>query len=281
MTEPDTLTRQFQAGGQIGAWCTFSSFASVEMMTRLGFDFLVLDLQHCEITRAGLPALFGAFREARPFPVVRAPENDYHAINWFFDQGAAGVLVPMVNSARDARKAVEAAKFPPLGKRSFGPHRAAGYSFGVEDYMPAADDRSTLIVQVEDIRAAREIESILEVDGIDAVFMGPNDLAFSMLKPGESLFRPPAGGDAADGAKQWTAFARTPEVVEVCEEVLRKCQAAGMPFGMTAGSMEEAQAWLAKGASLVTYGSDFIFMRAGAKQLCGMPPKPEMPRRSE
>src|SRR4051794_16561563 len=166
--------------GLLGAWCTFASFASTEVMAELGFDFLVLDVQHCELTQSQFPALLGAFREGAPTPVIRVPQNNYHIINWLLDQGATALLVPMVNSPEAAQAAVDAAKFPPLGKRSFGPYRAARYSFGVNEYMPRADELSTLIVQIESEEAARNADRILSIPGIDAIFMGPNDLAFSM-----------------------------------------------------------------------------------------------------
>jgi 2-keto-3-deoxy-L-rhamnonate aldolase RhmA len=249
----------------LGGWCTFASFASAEVMTQLGFDFLVLDLQHCELTLAQFPAILGAFRSAKPVPVVRVTQADYHAINWLFDQGVPAMLAPMVNSVEIARKVIDAAKYPPVGKRSFGPYRAAGYSFKVNDYMPHASELSTLIIQIEDIAAARNIGDFLALPGVDAVFMGPNDLAFSMLKPGESLFASSAKG--GDGASQWTAFARTPEVMSVCEDVMKKCVQAGVPFGMTASSAAEAREWLNKGASFMTFGSDFLLMRAGAKAI--------------
>jgi 2-keto-3-deoxy-L-rhamnonate aldolase RhmA len=191
-------------------------------------------------------------------PVVRASANDYHLINWLFDQGAAGVVVPMTNSPEDARAAVGAAKYPPAGKRSFGPFRAARYGARLAQYAPRADRQSTLIVQVEDARAARDVDSILAVPGIAAVMMGPNDLAYSMLQAGESLH--------ADFS-QWTAFARTPPVIELCAHVLRRCQAAGIPFGMTTASMDEAREWHERGASFVTFGSDFLFLRSGAERL--------------
>jgi 2-keto-3-deoxy-L-rhamnonate aldolase RhmA len=253
--------------GLLGAWCTFASFASTEVMTELGFDFLVMDMQHCEMTQAQFPAFLGAFRKARPTPVVRVPQNGYHIINWLLDQGVPAVLVPMVNSLEAARTAVDAAKFPPVGKRSFGPYRAARYSFGVTEYMPRADEMATLIVQIESEEAARNVDSILAVPGIDAIFMGPNDLAFSMLRPGQSFFGTQGASKGVEGASQWTGFARTPEVLGLCDEVLRKCKAAGKPFGMTSPSMEEAREWLDKGASLMTFGSDFLFIRAGAKHL--------------
>jgi 4-hydroxy-2-oxoheptanedioate aldolase len=266
-----TFSHRLKEGGLLGAWCSFASFASAEVMTNLGFDFLVLDMQHCELTQSQFPAILGAFREGGPTPVVRAPKNDYHIINWLFDQGVGAVLVPMVNSVEEARKAVDAAKFPPLGRRSFGPYRASGYSFNAQQYMAEADQRATLIIQIESEDAARNVERILEVPGIDAVFVGPNDLAFSMLKPGESFAKPSDGAGAVDGAKQWTAFARTPEVLALCDEIFRKAKAASIPFGMTSGSIQEARGWLQKGASLMTFGSDFLFMRAGAKHLCEMP----------
>ncbi|HEV3196260.1 MAG TPA: aldolase/citrate lyase family protein, partial [Bryobacteraceae bacterium] len=174
-----------------------------------------------------------------------------------------------------ARSAVNAAKFPPLGKRSFGPYRAAQYSFGVSEYMPRADELSTLIVQVESEDAARNVDGILSVPGIDAVFMGPNDLAFSMLREGESFFGGGFGSSGVsrgvEGANQWTGFARTPEVISLCEEVLEKCKAAGLPFGMTSASIQEAREWLAKGANFMTFGSDFLFMRAGARYMSQPP----------
>jgi 2-keto-3-deoxy-L-rhamnonate aldolase RhmA len=266
-SEKNSFAQQLRSGrGVLGAWCTFASFASTEVMTELGFDFLVLDLQHCELTQSQFPAMLGAFREGSPTPVVRAPQNDYHIINWLLDQGAPAVLVPMVNSAEAARAAVDAAKFPPLGRRSFGPYRAARYSFGVTEYMPRADELATLIVQIESEDAARNIDSILAVQGIDAIFVGPNDLAFSMLRPGHSFFGG-AASTGAEGASQWTGFARTPEVLRLCDEMLAKCKAAGIPFGMTSSSMAEAREWFDKGANLMTFGSDFLFMRAGARYL--------------
>ena len=229
-------------------------------MTLCGFDFLVLDMQHTEIAQAHFPALFGAFGADKPWPVVRAAANDYHLINWLFDQGAAGVLVPMTNSVEDARRAVEAAKYPPLGRRSFGPFRAARYGTRLDSYMQSADAVATIIVQIEDVWAAENIDRILEIAGIDAVFMGPNDLAYSMLKPGETLKANPG---------EWSAFARTPAVIDVCNWVMERCRSAGMPFGMTAGSMEEGRDWIRRGASFVTVGSDFFFLRAGIDHFCG------------
>ncbi|MDZ4802919.1 MAG: aldolase/citrate lyase family protein [Bryobacteraceae bacterium] len=254
----ETFPQALRAGAKLGAWCGFASYSCVEAMTLLGHDFLVLDMQHCEITLSHIPALFGAFRDGGPFAVVRPPQNDYHAINWLLDQGADGVLVPMINSPEAARDAVRAAKYPPKGRRSFGPFRAARYGTQLDTYVPQADEATALIIQIEDAVAAEKIDDILSVGGFDAVFMGPNDLAYSMLKPGETMRGDP---------KQWSAFARSPEVLGLCEHVMRRCNAARIPFGMTAASTDDAQAWLARGASFATFGSDFLFLLEGFRGL--------------
>jgi 2-keto-3-deoxy-L-rhamnonate aldolase RhmA len=255
---PGDLIDRLRRGGLTGTWCSLASFAAVEVMATLRFDFLVLDLQHTEMVLSQIPALLGAAHLEGVRAVVRAPECNYHAINWLCDQGADGVLVPMVNSAEDAAKAVGAAKYPPLGRRSFGPLRASRYGAGLGEYMTDPNSRTALIVQIEDAGAARDIEKILQVPGIDAVFMGPNDLALSMLKPGETI-----RGDAS----QWSAFARTPEVLELCDRVLRACRAAGIPFGMTTADGTDAGEWFGRGAQFVTMGSDVTFLRAGARSV--------------
>ena len=264
MREPFAERLRNQSG-LVGGWCSFSSYASAEVMTHLGLDFLVLDMQHSEITQSDFPSLLGAFADSPVTPVVRAPQNDYHIINWLFDQGVDAVLVPMVNSVDDARRAVDAAKFPPTGKRSFGPYRAARYSFAATEYMADPDRQATLIIQIESQAGVEQIDEMLAVPGVDAVFVGPNDLAFSMLEPGQSLTS--SSGGAGGGADSWTTFARTPDVLASCGRILQAAEARGMPFGMTAGSMDEVRQWHAKGAKFMTVGGDFLFMRAGAEQM--------------
>ena len=267
-----TFSERLRSGSKLlGSWCTFSSYCSVEVMTELGLDFLILDLQHSEVTQSDFPAAFGAFRGTTVTPVVRAPENDYHIINWLFDQGVGAVMVPLVNTVEAARRAVKAAKFPPLGKRSFGPYRAARYSFGAQEYMADADQRATLIIQIESADAIRNLDEILAIDGVDAIFVGPNDVAFSMLNPGQSLVKPAGEASEGDGASSWTAFARSPELMELCGEALRKASATGIPYGMTGGTRKEVDEWYAKGAAYMTLGSDFLFMRAGAAKILAKP----------
>lgn len=269
-----TLTEKLKEGNVLGGWCTFTSFASAEIMAGLGYDFLIFDLQHGEATAANFPTLLGALKGTGVESVVRVPQNNYHGIHWCFDQGFSGVLVPTVNTAAEARAAVAAAKFPPLGQRSFGPYRAAAYGANVREYMATADARSTLILQIESEEAVSNLDEILGVPGIDAIHMGPNDLAFSLLKPGDSVLSATAGGAAGGGPQNWTAFARTPRVLEICDEVRTRAKAAGIPFGMTAGTRAEAREWLQKGASFVTYGSDFGFLRSGAETLLGPRTRP-------
>ena len=126
------------------------------------------------------------------------------------------------------------------------------------EYMASPDSHTALIVQIEDAQAAANAEELLSVPGIDAAFVGPNDIAFSMLKPGERI--------KAD-ATQWTTFARTPEVLELCASVMKAARKAAIPFGTTTGSWQEAQDWLKRGANFATFGSDFHFIKTGAGHL--------------
>src|SRR5258708_12462015 len=150
-----SFAQQLREGkGLLGAWCSFASFASAEVMTNLGFDFLVLDMQHCELTQAQFPAILGAFREGGPTPVVRAPKNDYHIINSLFDQGVGAVLVPMVNSVEEARKAVDAAKFPPLGRRTFRPSPPSRYSSTPPPHIAPPPHHTPLLIHLHSVNSA-------------------------------------------------------------------------------------------------------------------------------
>ncbi len=257
------------AGNKLtGTWSYFANFPSVELMAHVGFDFVILDMQHGELGPSHFPALLSAFKGTPTIPIVRVAKNDYHSINWLYDQGAPVVMVPLVNGPADAQRAVDAAKYPPLGKRSFGPFRCTRYGLDLPQYMTESDDRATLIVQVEDAKAARGIDEILAVPGIDAVFLGPNDIAFSLLGPGERLSFEPG----PDGKSKWSTAARTPEVLALCDHVMRRCAAAGKPFGLTSASMEDLRAWQDKGADFVTFGTDFTFLRTGVQMSTGLKP---------
>ncbi len=167
----------------IGAFVCLPCPESAELLAEIGYDWLVLDTEHgpygvLEAQRA-VQAVGG-----RCPCVVRVPANDDVWIKKALDIGAAGVLVPLVNTAAVAVQVVRACKYAPAGTRGMGLARAHRYGAGFEDYVARANDNLAVIVQAEHIEAVENIEAIVRVPGIDAIFVGPYDLSASMGKPG-------------------------------------------------------------------------------------------------
>jgi 2-dehydro-3-deoxyglucarate aldolase len=153
-------------------------------MADAGFDWLCLDLEHSVIDYAEAEVLIAAIRAKGIAPFVRVGENNARIIKRVLDAGAEGIIVPSVNSRRDAVRAVEAVHYPPRGKRGVGLARAQGYGFGFEAYRDGLAKDIKLVVQIEHIDAIRNLEEILSTEGIDGTFIGPYDLSGSLGKPG-------------------------------------------------------------------------------------------------
>jgi len=165
-----------------GGWCSIPSPLAVELMSRAGFDWLCIDLEHGGAQPADLIPLLQAAAVGSTPAFVRVPWNEPGIIMKALDCGAAGVIVPMISSAEDAARAAGACRYPPAGYRSWGPLRA-GYASG---YTPERGNRSVLCaVMIETVEAVAGLDEILSVPGLDAVFVGPADLALSAgLQPG-------------------------------------------------------------------------------------------------
>ncbi len=166
----------------IGSWINTASPIVAEIMAAAGFDFLAVDAEHASVDVAAAQAIFQAIAAANLdcAPMVRLPGNDYAVTKRYLDAGAAGIIVPFVNSADDAREAVRAAKYPPIGDRGLGFGRAQAYGFDVDAYLARANEETLVCVQIEHIDAVRNIDDILSVPNIDAAFIGPYDLTASM-----------------------------------------------------------------------------------------------------
>lgn len=160
-----------------------------EMFSLAGFDHVILDLQHGPWDDASTMEAFKYIGQGSAVPMARVQKNDYYAIGRVLDQGALGVIVPMVNSAEEAAAAAFAARYPPRGGRSLGPFGAGSYG---SDYIHKADDEIFLAVQIETKEGFDCVEDILAVDGVDGCWIGPWDLGRSM---GIDLSR--AGGEEA------------------------------------------------------------------------------------
>lgn len=168
-----------------GSWITIGHTAVAEIMAKSGFDWLAIDMEHSAITLDLAQQLIQVIGLCGVSPLVRVGENDPVLIKRVMDAGAHGVIVPMVNSADEARRAVSSVKYPPLGKRGVGLARAQGYGMEFDRYKKWVNEKSIVIVQVEHIDAVENLDDILNVKDVDGFIVGPYDLSASLGVPGE------------------------------------------------------------------------------------------------
>jgi 4-hydroxy-2-oxoheptanedioate aldolase len=224
-----------------GAWLSIPSSFSAELMARQDFDYVCIDLQHGIVDYQVAVGMLQAIGNGSSVPVVRVPSNDFAAINRVLDAGALGVIVPMVNSADEARAVVRACRYPPRGDRSFGPARAA-FSAGPR-YFANANDAVACIPMIETRQAVESIDEILSVPGVDAVYVGPNDLSLT-LGQGPGLEN--------DGAYR-----------EAYQRIAKACAAHGVTAGIHANA-QLAAGHVDAGYRLITISSDMGGLVASA-----------------
>ncbi len=171
-------------GVAMGAWLSLPDTASAEVVARVGYDYCCVDMQHGYADYRTAVQMLQAINIGSSSPTVRVPWNEPGIIGRMLDAGAMNLIIPMVNSAEEARAAVDACRYPPLGARSFGPIRA-----GIQEgpgYFGSANTEVACIPMIETKRAVDALDEILAVPGIDAVYVGPSDLAISYgLSPGQ------------------------------------------------------------------------------------------------
>lgn len=169
----------------IGSWITLNHPSIAEIMADAGFDWLCIDMEHSVTDYFEAQQLIIAIQSKGLKAYVRVGDNNPRIIKRVLDAGADGIIVPSVNSVAEAQKAVNAVKYPPHGTRGVGLARAQSYGFGFEKYMNEKAKDIRLIVQIEHINAIRELDSIIQTDGVDGTFIGPYDLSGSLGKPGK------------------------------------------------------------------------------------------------
>jgi len=162
----------------VGSWLSLCSPVAAEMMARVGWDWLVVDAEHSPIGFETMVNCFRAVQLGGAVPMARMPWRDTIWIQRTLDAGALGLVVPMVNSADDAKEVVANMRYATKGQRSWGGSRVASYVEG--DYRLWSEENIAVIVMIETIRAVENAEAILSVEGVDGCFIGPNDLALSM-----------------------------------------------------------------------------------------------------
>jgi 4-hydroxy-2-oxoheptanedioate aldolase len=237
----NTAKRLLQDGQPaVGVWINFTSIVAAEALATIGWDWLVLDSEHGAMDLETMQAMFIAIGTTNTVPMCRVPWNDTAGIKRVLDAGAMGVVVPMVCTAEEADRAVKACRYPPLGVRSAGGGRWR-YWFGPE-YMEVANDEILCVVMIEHIDAVARAEEILSVSGVDACFIGPNDLAWSM---GQGLKR----DDRHEQAIQ---------------EVLRAAKKVGVPAGIHCQNADEVVRRVAEGFQFCACQSDAALLMQAA-----------------
>jgi len=168
----------------VGSWLTIPHQSVVEIMATAGFDWLTIDLEHAAIDISQVMNLVGWIQGKGMKALTRVSKNEEVIIKRVLDAGVDGVIVPTVKNAEEARMAVEFVKYPPKGKRGVGLNRAQNYGIGFEEYKDWLEKEAIVIAQIEHIESVHNLESILAVDGIDGIIVGPYDLSASMGMPG-------------------------------------------------------------------------------------------------
>ena len=222
----------------IGTALTLSSPEVAEILSESGFDWLFIDTEHTTLDVDDIQVILGVVREPCHC-IVRAPANDEVWIKKLLDTGVEGIIIPLVNTAEEARKVVRLCKYPPLGARSVGMSRAQKYGMNFAEYVEHANERVAVIIQIEHRDAVDNIDSILAVPGIDAVFVGPYDLSGSMGKIGK---------------------VRDQDVLNSISRVRSACSSSGMPIGIFGFDAEAANEYIKQGFTLVTVGMDTVYL---------------------
>jgi len=234
----------------IGTWMSMAHPSIAEILAMAGYDWVVIETEHTAIDVSEVLRLIIAIERRGSLPLVRLAWNDPIQAKAVLDSGAAGVLVPMVNSKADAELAVQMTKYPPLGFRGVGLARAQGYGENFGAYVQNANADTLLIVQIEHKDALANIEEILSVPGIDGTFIGPYDLSLSLGIPGQISH---------------------PEVLAAKRRVLDATLAhgliAGVHFVQPRTAADDCRQAVTEGYRFIALGTDILFLGDSARAL--------------
>ena len=232
----------------VGSWVTIGHPSIIEILSNAGFDWLTIDMEHNSIDPSMMQTLIRTIQSKDIAALVRVSKNEEVVIKHALDAGADGIIVPMINNKKDAKKAIEFAKYPPFGKRGVGLSRAQNYGVDFNDYKKWVNESLVVIAQIEHIEAVKNIDEIISTKGIDAIIVGPYDLSGSLGFPGE--------------------FER--EDVQKALSIIKKtCLKANFPLGfhVVAPNAELVNSKIREGYSFIAFSTDFYFMSENAKDL--------------
>lgn len=233
---------------QIGLWSHLCSNISTEILAHCGFDWLVLDMEHSPNELPDILAQLQAMNGSSAAPVVRVPWNDAVTFKRLLDIGVQSFLVPYVQTADEARQAVAATRYPPLGVRGYaGAPRASGYG-RIKDYAHRCADEMCLLLQIETIEGLNNLEAIAAVEGVSGIFIGPGDLSAALGHLGNP---------------------KHPDVLKAIDEAIARIRACGKAPGILTGDETLAKHYVDHGCLFVAVGADQNLLRDSAQALAG------------
>lgn len=236
-------------GGTIfGSGTRLSEPGLVEILGYAGFDFVIIDGEHGSMGWAEMERMILAGLATDAAPIVRVLKNEAELVMRTLDLGAMGVLIPHLRTPDDARRFVDGAMYPPQGHRGFGPGRGQKWgTVSLEEYFKSVNDEVVLLALIEDIEGVENIDAIVDVGGIDVLWVGTGDLAMAYGVPGQTAH---------------------PKVMEAAAQVLEACQRANVACGFPARSVEDAKWAMAQGYRAIGYGgAESYVMQAGREYL--------------
>ena len=229
----------------VGTLLTVDSTEVAEALALSGFDWIFVDLEHGSLSLHDAQRALQAIAN-RCHTLVRVPDGTTENIKRVLDMGCSGIIVPMVNTAAYAQRIAALSKYPPVGERSVGIGRAQGYGLRFTEYLEVANEQTAVVVQIEHRDAVADVNQIVAVPGIDAVFVGPYDLSNSMGLVGQVSH---------------------PDVRAAIDKVRAACAQTNLPTGIFCSTAEQAVREIKAGVTLLAVGADISLMTNSAKLL--------------
>ena len=239
------LRKLWADGGKaVNAWCGIPCPVATENMAQAGWDSMTIDMQHGLVDYQAMVGMLQAVATRDSTPIVRVPWNEPGIIGKALDAGAMGIICPMINTVEEAKALADACLYPPMGGRSFGPARAM-WRYG-PDYPKHANDQILVMAMIETEEAVSNLDAILEVPGIHAVYIGPADLGLT------HGFVPKGDRDE-------------PELLAIIDQILQACKRHKKFAGIHCMDPNYARGMLEQGFDLVTVGADNVLLNTAAK----------------
>jgi 4-hydroxy-2-oxoheptanedioate aldolase len=233
----------------VGTWLSLGNIPAARFMARAGFAWLTVDIEHTLVDWETATHMFASIADAGCVALARVPSNRHENIKRVLDNGAHGFVVPMVNTRQEAEQAVEAALYPPVGTRSVGGSvHALNFATDANDYYAHANEEILIVLQCEHIQAVEQADKIFSVPGIDAIFVGPHDLAASMR-----------GKDGSPPSAEATR--------QAMKHILETCKKHKVAAGLHCATPEETLQRIAEGWQFIAIGSELRMMIAAAADI--------------